>query len=62
MISCDTRNFKVIFGYCSKIKQDGDIRDREDEKKKNGSRIMFGNDIQDNMIVFVSYLVIVDKK
>jgi hypothetical protein len=34
VISCDTRNFKVIFGYCSKIKQDGDIRDREDEKKK----------------------------
>jgi hypothetical protein len=34
----------------------------EKMRKKNGSRIMFGNDIQDNMIVFVSYLVIVDKK
>lgn len=62
MISCDTRNFKVIFGYYSKIKKDGDIRDREDEKKKIGSRIVFGNDVQDNMIVYVSYLVIVDKK
>lgn len=62
MISCDTRNFKVIFGYYSKIKKDGDIRDREDEKKKIESRIVFGNDVQDNMIVYVSYLVIVDKK
>jgi len=62
VISCDTRNFKVIFGYYSKIKKDGDIRDREDEKKKIGSRIVFGNDVQDNMIVYVSYLVIVDKK
>jgi hypothetical protein len=62
VISCDTRNFKVIFGYYSKIKKDGDIRDREDEKKKIESRIVFGNDVQDNMIVYVSYLVIVDKK
>jgi len=46
----------------SQDRRDEDDRDRGDKKKKgDGDKIIFSSDVQDKMIIYVFYLVKVDK-
>jgi phosphatidylglycerophosphatase A len=47
--------FQAVFGYYQKKK-----RDNED-REKDGNKIVIDNNIQNKMIVFFSCLIIVDK-
>jgi hypothetical protein len=48
--------FRVVFSCCSRIVEIKIIEtwDRKD-RKKNGYKIVFGNDVQDKMIVFILF-------
>jgi hypothetical protein len=37
-------------------------KESKNKKKRDKDKIMFGNDIQDKVFVFISYLIMVDKK
>jgi hypothetical protein len=37
-------------------------KDSKDKKKKDKDKIIFDNDIQDKVFVFISYLIMMDKK
>jgi len=48
--------------YYLGTKKDKDNEDRRDKtEKKNRNKIVFGNDVQDKIIISISCLVIVDK-
>jgi hypothetical protein len=42
-------------------RKDNDSRDKKTSRKKDRDKIMFGGDVQNKMIVFVSCLVMVNK-
>jgi len=65
MVNIHKKNIKHFYGsvlLLSRDKKDKDNEDRRDKtEKKNRKKIVFGNDVQDKMIISISCLVIVDK-
>jgi RNA processing factor Prp31 len=65
MVNIHKKNTKHSYGsvlLLSRDKKDKDNEDRRDKtEKKNRKKIVFGNDVQDKMIISISCLVIVDK-
>jgi RNA processing factor Prp31 len=65
MVNIHKKNIKHSYGsvlLLSRDKKDKDNEDRRDKtEKKNRKKIVFGNDVQDKMIISISCLVIVDK-
>jgi len=66
MVNIHKKNIKHSYGsvlLLSRDKKDKDNEDRRDktEKKKTEKKIVFGNDVQDKMIISISCLIIVDK-